>query len=79
MIIIATCISKNITIFYLPFFVIKFDINVCSAGIILAHRHDGLFQGISKTSKPLVKSAYRKIDFLISQPNLMLWVLKRTV
>ena len=27
----------------------------------------------------LVKSAYQKINFLISQPNHMLWVLKRTV
>ena len=27
----------------------------------------------------LVKSAYQKIDFLISQPKYMLWVLKRTV
>ena len=27
----------------------------------------------------LVKSAYQKINFLISQPKHMLWVLKRTV
>ena len=27
----------------------------------------------------LVKSAYQKNDFLISQPKHMLWVLKRTV
>ena len=30
-------------------------------------------------SRPLVKSAYQKINFLISQPKHMLWVLKRTV
>ena len=29
--------------------------------------------------RPLVKNAYQKIIFLISQPNPMLWVLKRTV
>ena len=29
--------------------------------------------------KPLVKSAYQKNNFLISQPKHMLWVLKRTV
>ena len=29
--------------------------------------------------RPLVKSAYLKNDFLISQPKHMLWVLKRTV
>ena len=29
--------------------------------------------------RPLVKSAYQKINFLISQPKHMLWVLKRTV
>ena len=29
--------------------------------------------------KPLGKSAYQKINFLISQPKHMLWVLKRTV
>ena len=27
----------------------------------------------------LVKSAYQKINFLISQPKYMLWVLKKTV
>ena len=30
-------------------------------------------------SRPLVKSAYQKNYFLISQPKHMLWVLKRTV
>ena len=30
-------------------------------------------------SRPLVKSAYQKKYFLISQPKHMLWVLKRTV
>ena len=30
-------------------------------------------------SRPLVKSAYQKINFLISQPKHMLWVLKTTV
>ena len=29
--------------------------------------------------RPLVKSVYQKINFLISQPKHMLWVLKRTV
>ena len=29
--------------------------------------------------RPLVKSAYQKITFLISQPKFMLWVFKRTV
>ena len=29
--------------------------------------------------RTLVKSAYKKINFLISQPKHMLWVLKRTV
>ena len=28
---------------------------------------------------PLVKSAYQKINFLISQPKLMLWELNRTI
>ena len=31
------------------------------------------------TIRPLVKSAYQKNNFLISQPKHMLWVLKRTV
>ena len=30
-------------------------------------------------NRPLVKRAYQKINFLISQPKHMLWVLKRTV
>ena len=30
-------------------------------------------------SRPLVKSAYQKINFLISQPKRMLWVLKSTI
>ena len=30
-------------------------------------------------NRPLVKSAYQKINFLISQPKHMLWVLKRMV
>ena len=30
-------------------------------------------------TRPLVKSVYQKINFLISQPKHMLWVLKRTV
>ena len=34
---------------------------------------------ITCTYRPLVKSAYQKINFLISQPKHMLWVLKRTV
>ena len=29
--------------------------------------------------RPLVKSVYHKINFLISQPKHMLWVLKRTI
>ena len=29
--------------------------------------------------RPLVKSVYKKNNFLISQPKHMLWVLKRTV
>ena len=29
--------------------------------------------------RPLVKSAYQKFNFLISQPEHMVWVLKRTV
>ena len=33
----------------------------------------------SIADRPLVKSAYPKIIFLISQPKHMLWVLKRTV
>ena len=28
---------------------------------------------------PLVKSVYQKINFLISQPKYMLWMLKRTI
>ena len=32
-----------------------------------------------RNSRPLVKSGYQKINFLISQPKHMLWVLKRTV
>ena len=31
------------------------------------------------TVRPLVKGAYQKNNFLISQPKHMLWVLKRTV
>ena len=34
---------------------------------------------ISIIFRTLVKSAYQKINFLISQPKQMLWVLKRTV
>ena len=30
-------------------------------------------------NRPLVKSAYQKINFLISQPKHILWVLKRTL
>ena len=33
----------------------------------------------SHDTMPLVKSVYRKNNFLISQPKHMLWVLKRTV
>ena len=36
-----------------------------------------LFVGLS--SRPLVKRAYQKFNFLISQPKHMLWVRKRTV
>ena len=39
-------------------------------------------QKSSETMRPtqtLDKSVYRKINFLISQPKHMLWVLKRTV
>ena len=32
-----------------------------------------------KIVRTLVKSVYQKINFLISQPKHMLWVLKRTV
>ena len=35
--------------------------------------HDATFH------RPLVKSAYQKINFLLSQPKHMLWALKRTV
>ena len=38
---------------------------------------EGLFH--DKPSRPLVKSVYQNINFLISQPKHMLWVLKRTV
>ena len=37
------------------------------------------YHGVSAMGRPLVKSAYQKINFLISQPKHMLWVLKRTV
>ena len=33
----------------------------------------------SHLDRPLFKSAYQKVNFLISQPKHMLWVLKRTV
>ena len=36
-----------------------------------------IIKNISK--RPLVKSVYQKMIFLISQPKQMLWVLKRTV
>ena len=37
-------------------------------------------EALDKTqNRPLVKSAYPKNNFLISQPKHMLWVLKRTV
>ena len=42
--------------------------NKCFTVVILLGRY-----------RTLVKSAYRKTDFLISQPKHMLWVLKRTV
>ena len=42
-----------------------------------------MFQGQNaqgtQTHRPLVKSMYQKINFLISQPKHLLWVLKRTV
>ena len=34
---------------------------------------------LQRLSRTLVKSAYRKTNFLIFQPKHMLWVLKRTV
>ena len=34
---------------------------------------------LASLNRPLVKSAYQKNNFLISQPKHMLWVLKRTV
>ena len=36
-------------------------------------------RGYPTIGRPLVKSVYQKINFLISQPKHMLWVLKRTV
>ena len=44
----------------------KLDIKRHSSSILYIHR-------------PLVKSAYQKNNFLISQPKHMLWVLKRTI
>ena len=35
--------------------------------------------GLQYKIRPLVKSAYQKINFLFSQPKHMFWVLKRTV
>ena len=36
----------------------------------------GVFSNIHFPGRPLVKSVYHKINFLISQPKHMLWVLK---
>ena len=38
-----------------------------------------LLRGFWSTNRPLVKSVYQIINFLISQLKHMLWVLKRTV
>ena len=43
-------------------------------GITAAGKHTLMHRFI----RPLVKSAYQKNNFLISQPKHMLWVLKRT-
>ena len=37
------------------------------------------FDKIDEYHRSLVKSVYQKINFLISQPKHILWVLKRTV
>ena len=34
---------------------------------------------MDKKVRPLVKSVYQLLNFLISQPKHMLWVLKRTI
>ena len=44
-----------------------------------AHPHDQVYFSTTDTSKTLDKSAYQKINFLVSHPKHMLWVLKRTV
>ena len=38
-----------------------------------------VFRILVHLARTLVKSVYRKTNFLISQPKHMLWVLKRTV
>ena len=46
---------------------------------VLSYRTYNFLKNFCDNFGPLVKSAYKKISFLISQPKYMLWVLKRTV
>ena len=47
---------------------------LCAQCIIFKSNNRG-----SYSCRPLIKSAYQKINFLKSQPKQMLWILKRTV
>ena len=51
------------------------------AHIIIVEKLEKTLIGIPILSwfRPLVKSAYQTINFLISQPKHLLWVLKRTI
>ena len=65
---------------------INLDILTCDPLICTLNHHRFIissqmekFIGIQRINRPLVKSVYQKINFLISHPKHMLWVLKRTV
>ena len=45
---------------------------------VLGAQNNFLFEMVL-LSKPLVKSGYQNVNFLISEPKNMLWVLKRNV
>ena len=53
----------------------------CNKTVLVAERETAIncIRISGKYTRPLVKSAYQKNNFLISQPKHMLWVLKRTV
>ena len=50
-----------------------------SYGVLKNRTGPSIFLMPTMKTRPLVKSVYQHINFLISQPKHMLWVLKRTV